>query len=429
MVAIAGDRPVSDLDDAIPFFGRPARVPSGHVRLALQAGAPVIVGYSPRLAETGRPTLHLDPPLEMIRTGNREEEVRINMQRVLQALEAPIRRWPDQWQMFVPVWPECLSRRRQRVAQRSMEMRTLITGGAGFLGATLANRLVGQGHTVLVLDDLTAGDPRRLDAGVLFNRGDVKDVPKLWTLLQGVDCVYHLAARVRVPESVHYPSDYNAVNVGGTVAVMEAMRDTGVRRVVFASSGALYGEQAHQPIEESQSPNPNSPYGVSKIAAEYYVSTLGALYGIETVALRIFNVYGPGQELPPSYPPVIPHLLQADPVGRIAGSLWRRQPEPRLCVRGGRGGRTVGGGDGAGRQPGGHQRRIGPGGDDQRAGGTHSAGDGQGSRHPIQPEPAERGVAAGGRRAAGTAATGLEAADRVGGGVAMHAGAGSAILG
>jgi UDP-glucose 4-epimerase len=197
-------------------------------------------------------------------------------------------------------------------------MRILITGGAGFLGSALANRLVAEKHTVLVLDDLSAGDPRRLHAKVLFTRGDVRDVPRLWTLLQGVDCVYHLAARVRVPESIHYPGDYNQVNVGGTVALMEAVRDTGVNRVVLASSGALYGEQAHQPIVESQVPSPNSPYGVSKIAAEHYLSTLGTLYGIETVALRIFNAYGPGQELPPSYPPVIPQLLRQAQTG---GSL------------------------------------------------------------------------------------------------------------
>jgi UDP-glucose 4-epimerase len=189
-------------------------------------------------------------------------------------------------------------------------MRTLITGGAGFLGSALANRLAAEDHTVLVLDDLTAGDPRRLAPEVLLTRGDVQDVPTLWTLLQGVDCVFHLAARVRVPESIYYPSDYNAVNVGGTVALMEAMRVTGVRRVVFASSGALYGEQAHQPVHEQQTPNPNSPYGVGKLAAEYYVSTLGVLYDIETVSLRIFNAYGPGQDLPPSYPPVIPQLLR-----------------------------------------------------------------------------------------------------------------------
>ncbi|HNS51155.1 MAG TPA: NAD-dependent epimerase/dehydratase family protein [Anaerolineae bacterium] len=191
-------------------------------------------------------------------------------------------------------------------------MRILITGGAGFLGAALANRLVGPGggHTVLVLDDLSTGDPRRLDPRVLFTRGEVKDVPKLWTMLQGVDCVYHLAARVRVPESIYYPGDYNDCNVGGTVALMEAVRDTGVKRVVLTSSAALYGEQTEQPISESQPPNPNSPYGVSKLAAEYYVSTLGQLNGIETVSLRVFNAYGPGQDLPPSYPPVIPHLLK-----------------------------------------------------------------------------------------------------------------------
>jgi len=197
-------------------------------------------------------------------------------------------------------------------------MRILLTGGAGFIGSALANRLVDQEHIVLALDDLSAGDPRRLRSEVLLTRGDVKDVPKLWTLLQGVDCVYHLAARVRVPESVHYPADYNDVNVGGTVALMEAMRDTGVKRVVFASSGALYGQATHQPILEAQTPNPNSPYGVTKIAAEYYLSTLGALYGIETVSLRIFNAYGPGQELPASYPPVIPQLLRQAQTG---GSL------------------------------------------------------------------------------------------------------------
>ena len=129
-------------------------------------------------------------------------------------------------------------------------MRMLITGGAGFLGSALANQMAAAGHTVLVLDDLTAGDPRRLAPQVLFTRGDVKDVPKLWTLLQGVACVYHLAARVRVPESIYYPGDYNDVNVGGTVALMEAVRDTGVWRLILASSAGLYGEQAQQPIHE-----------------------------------------------------------------------------------------------------------------------------------------------------------------------------------
>ena len=98
--------------------------------------------------------------------------------------------------------------------------------------------------------------------------------------------------------------------MGGTVSVMEAMRDAGVRRVVFTSSGAVYGEQGVQPVREEANPNPQSPYAVSKLAAEYYVRTIGALWAIETVILRIFNAYGPGQNLPVSHPPVIPRFLK-----------------------------------------------------------------------------------------------------------------------
>ena len=189
-------------------------------------------------------------------------------------------------------------------------MNFLITGAAGFLGSALANRLVREGHQVRGLDDLSTGDPKALDPSVHFTRGDINDRPKLWTLLQEVDCVYHLAARVSVPESVLYPREYNAVNVGGTVSLMEAMRDVGIRRVVLASSGAIYGDPDIQPIPEGLTPKPRSPYAVSKLAAEYYVRTIGLLWGIETVALRIFNAYGPGQHLPPSNPPVVPYFLR-----------------------------------------------------------------------------------------------------------------------
>ena len=189
-------------------------------------------------------------------------------------------------------------------------MNFLITGAAGFLGSSLANQLAREGHQIRGLDDLSTGDPQLLGPDVHFTRGDVSDRPKLWTLLQEVDVVYHLAARVSVPESILYPRDYNNVNVGGTVALMEAMRDVGVRRVVLASSGAVYGDLADQPLKESLTPNPRSPYAVSKLAAEYYVRTIGGLWGIETVSLRIFNAYGPGQRLPASHPPVVPHYLQ-----------------------------------------------------------------------------------------------------------------------
>jgi len=189
-------------------------------------------------------------------------------------------------------------------------MRFLITGAAGFLGSALSNKLAAEGHTVLGVDDLSTGDPKVLIPAVQFTRGDVNDRPKLWTLMQGVDCVYHLAARVIVPESVLYPREYNQVNVGGTVTLMEAMRDVGVRRVVLISSGTVYGNQSVQPVTETAIPNPRSPYAVSKLAAEYYTKSIGDLWGIETVCLRVFNAYGPGQHHPPVHTPVIPNFLR-----------------------------------------------------------------------------------------------------------------------
>ena len=189
-------------------------------------------------------------------------------------------------------------------------MNFLITGAAGFLGSALANQLVREGHQVRGLDDLSTGDPASLSPDVHFTRGDVNDRPKLWTLLQEIDCVYHMAARVSVQESILYPREYNAVNVGGTVSLMEAMRDVGVRRVILASSGAIYGNQETQPLVENLIPSPSSPYAVSKLAAEYYIRTIGTLWGIETACLRIFNAYGPGQRIPASHPPIVQHTLR-----------------------------------------------------------------------------------------------------------------------
>ena len=186
----------------------------------------------------------------------------------------------------------------------------LVTGGAGFLGSALSNRLLQQGHHVRVLDDLSTGDPDALASDIHFTRGDINDRPKLWTLLQDVDCVFHLAARVSVPESVLFPRDYNTVNVGGTTTLMEAVRDSQTPRVVLASSGAIYGDQTGALLEEIMPPNPLSPYAVSKLSAEWYVRTIGTISEVETVCLRIFNAYGPGQRIPPAHPPVIPNFIR-----------------------------------------------------------------------------------------------------------------------
>ncbi len=189
-------------------------------------------------------------------------------------------------------------------------MKTLITGVAGFIGSALAQKLIEGGHEVLGLDDLSTGKEEAIPPQVKFELGDMLDRPKLWTLLQGVECVFHVAARVAVQESILYPREYNSTNVGGTVSVMEAMHDVGVKRVVFTSSGAVYGAQVAQPLHEEMRPAPDSPYAVSKLSADYYVKTIGKLWGIETVTLRIFNAYGPGQHTPSDHPPVIANFLK-----------------------------------------------------------------------------------------------------------------------
>ncbi len=188
-------------------------------------------------------------------------------------------------------------------------MRVLITGGAGFIGAHLANYLHSEGHYVRVLDDMSSGNLVQFSSDIFVKRGDVRDVPNIWSLLHGVDVVYHLAARVSVPASILYPREYNDVNVGGTVALLEACRDVGVGRVILASSATVYGQQTEQPVSEDTPVKPAAPYAVSKVAAEHYLFVMGRLVGFETVSLRIFNAYGPGQTIPPAHAPVIPYIM------------------------------------------------------------------------------------------------------------------------
>ncbi len=189
-------------------------------------------------------------------------------------------------------------------------MKTLITGGAGFIGAHLANRLQGMGWLVRVLDDLSSGRPDHLHEQIFLQRGDVNDIPQLWSLLQGIDVVFHLAARVSVPASAHYPREYNTVNVGGTVSLLEACRDVGVKRVVLASSATVYGALPTQPVAEDVPLRPAAPYAVSKVAAEHYLLSLARINRFEAVALRIFNAYGPQQSIPPVNAPVVPRFIQ-----------------------------------------------------------------------------------------------------------------------
>ena len=193
-------------------------------------------------------------------------------------------------------------------------MRALVTGGAGFIGHHLVRALVERGDEVGVLDDLSTGQVARLDPvidRIAVVEGSILDPAALDRAIDGVEVVFHEAALASVARSIADPRRTNEVNVGGTIDLMGAAARHGVRRVVFASSSAVYGTAPRLPSTEEQLPSPASPYGVSKLAGEHDVHVLGKLTGVETVALRYFNVYGPRQDPASEYAAVIPRFITA----------------------------------------------------------------------------------------------------------------------
>ena len=191
--------------------------------------------------------------------------------------------------------------------------RYLITGGAGFIGSNLAHALVARGEPVRILDDFSAGRPSNL-AGIADRieivRGDLRDAEAVARAVRGVEIVLHQAALNSVPRSIKEPGPTNAVNVGGTLCLLEAARQAGVRRVVYASSSSVYGESPALPKTEDLPLLPKAPYGVSKLAAELYCRVFTQVYGLETVSLRYFNVFGPRQLPDSEYAAVIPRFLR-----------------------------------------------------------------------------------------------------------------------
>jgi nucleoside-diphosphate-sugar epimerase len=185
---------------------------------------------------------------------------------------------------------------------------TLVTGGGGFIGSHLIDRLLELGHSVRALDNFSTGrrsNLRRTHAQIELIEGDLRDPDTVRRATQGVDIVLHQGALPSVPRSVSDPRTSNAVNVEGTLNVLLAAREAGVRRVVVASSSSVYGETPTLPKVEAMTPQPRSPYAISKLAAEQYTCAFAALYGLETVALRYFNVFGPRQDPTSQYSGVI----------------------------------------------------------------------------------------------------------------------------
>lgn len=190
--------------------------------------------------------------------------------------------------------------------------RYLVTGGAGFIGSHLVEELVRRGEKVRVLDNLSTGKRENL-AQVLgqieFIEGDICDEGVVTRATEGVDFVLHQAALPSVPRSVQDPLASNRANVDGTLTVLWAARRAGVRRVVYASSSSVYGNVNVSPKHEDLTPAPASPYAVSKLAGEYYCRVFYQVYGLETVSLRYFNVFGPRQDPHSPYAAVIPRFI------------------------------------------------------------------------------------------------------------------------
>lgn len=194
----------------------------------------------------------------------------------------------------------------------------LVTGGAGFIGSNLVEGLLAAGHRVRVLDNFLTGKRENLAGlgeryGDSFEliEGDLRDLAVTRSAAEGVEYVLHQGALPSVPRSVADPVLSSEINVGGTLSLLVAARDAGVRRVIFAASSSAYGDTPQLPKRESMTPNPKSPYAAQKLAGEHYMRIFYEVYGLETVSLRYFNVFGPKQDPASTYAAVVPRFITA----------------------------------------------------------------------------------------------------------------------
>ncbi|MEN8005479.1 MAG: SDR family oxidoreductase [Candidatus Krumholzibacteriota bacterium] len=190
----------------------------------------------------------------------------------------------------------------------------LVTGGAGFIGSHLSRELVSRGHEVVVLDNMSTGREENIADiidDVQLHVGSITDIDTVMACCQGVDCVFHQAALPSVPRSVADPLTSDEHNIGGTLRVFWGAHQQGVRRVVFAASSSIYGDTEELPKHEGMQPRPMSPYAVNKRVSELYGAVFNNLYGLSTIGLRYFNVFGPRQDPNSQYAAVVPKFITA----------------------------------------------------------------------------------------------------------------------
>jgi len=186
-----------------------------------------------------------------------------------------------------------------------MSEKIVVTGGAGFIGSHLVDSLVEQGLDVHIVDNLSSGNKKNINKQAMFHELDVRDFDGISSVLRDSDCVFHLAAIMSVPYSIEHPIETDEINFGGTKNVLMGCTKNKVRRFILASSAAIYGDTKALPTSEKQGANPQCPYAVQKYVSELYAKMWKELYGLETVSLRFFNVYGPRQNSEGAYAGVI----------------------------------------------------------------------------------------------------------------------------
>lgn len=194
--------------------------------------------------------------------------------------------------------------------------KVVVTGGAGFIGSNLVDALIEKGYEVHVIDNLSAGKRENLHSKVVFHEKDIRYLEDIHSIMDGAKYVFHLAAVPRVQFSIEHPIETNEVNVEGTLNVLQAAHEAGVKKVVFSASSSAYGDQDIMPLRENMSANPKSPYGLHKYIGELYSRLWSEIYGLPTVSLRYFNVYGPRLDPSGAYALVIGLFLRLRKEGK-----------------------------------------------------------------------------------------------------------------